>query len=243
MSENNKIVVFVLALCAVVALTLTGIRQATATMAEENEKVFNRRAILSALADNLDTPVDALDDDRVNELFENQIEQYAVNMEGQIVEDMMAEELDLSEEKKKPEPDRMLPIYVYNKGGEKYYIISVRGNGLWDEIWGNIALQSDLSTIAGASFDHAGETPGLGAEIKDNPTFPSRFKGKSIYRAYNDTYTGVVLKKGGAAADDQYAVDGISGATVTADGVTEMLNRGIAYYEPYLRKLKAETKN
>ena len=149
----------------------------------------------------------------------------------------LAEDIDMAKEKKKPESDRLLPLYVFSPegSGDKYYIVSVRGNGLWDEIWGNIALGSDLNTIVGATFDHKGETPGLGAEIKDNPNFSKNFKGKKIYK--DGEYVSVIVRKGGAR-DQVYEVDGISGATVTADGVSEMLYRGIKYYEPYFAKLR-----
>ena len=77
----------------------------------------------------------------------------------------------------------------------KFILVSVRGSGLWDEIWGSIALEDDFNTITGATFDHKGETPGLGAEIKDNPKFPSQFVGKKIYDE-NGEYVSVQVKKG-----------------------------------------------
>src|SRR5690606_7287922 len=119
--------------------------------------------------------------------------------------------------------------YVYaGDDGKKFFILSVRGSGLWDEIWGNVALEEDLRTLAGASFDHKGETPGLGAEIKDNPAFSAQFLGKTIYDQTGE-FTSVTVRKGGAK-DPANEVDGISGATITCNGVTEMLDRGIQYY-------------
>jgi Na+-transporting NADH:ubiquinone oxidoreductase subunit C len=126
-------------------------------------------------------------------------------------------------------------VYIYHGDQGDLYVVSIRGNGLWDEIWGSIALEGDLKTIAGAAFDHTGETPGLGAEIKDNPGFAKQFIGKQIYDDAG-SYTSIVVKKGGAK-DPNHEVDGISGATVTCDGVTEMLVRGLKYYEPYLQTI------
>jgi Na+-transporting NADH:ubiquinone oxidoreductase subunit C len=83
-------------------------------------------------------------------------------------------------------------------------------------------------------LDHKGETPGLGAEIKDNPAFPGQFIGKQIFK---DGEVAVLVRKGGSQ-DKTYEVDGISGATITCDGVTEMLQRGIAYYLPYLETIE-----
>ena len=151
----------------------------------------------------------------------------------------LAEHIDMKKEKKKPEEDRILPLYIYTDQGQKQYIVSVRGNGLWDEIWGNIALKDDFNTIVDASFDHQGETPGLGAEIKDNPKFSANFVGKKIEEEDGD-YVGITVRKGGAK-DPDHDVDGISGATITANGVTEMLKRGMAYYRPYFEQLETQS--
>ena len=107
---------------------------------------------------------------------------------------------------------------------------------MWDTIWGNIAFEDDLNTIAGVSFDHTAETPGLGAEIKDNAAWANQFVGKKIYND-DGSFRSVFVRKGGAK-DPVFEVDGISGATITADGVTEMLARGLKYYEPFLNTVK-----
>ncbi len=237
METTGKIVTFILIITSIVAVSLTGLREVTKSQAAVNEAVFNKRAILSAIDKYLEKPVAQLTDGEVQTIFSESMEQKVINMEGNVIEGMTPEQVDMKKERKKPEAERALPLYVYNAAdGRKFYIISVRGNGLWDEIWGVIALQDDLKTVAGVSFDHAGETPGLGAEIKDNPTFPAQFSGKKIYNEKGE-YTSIVVRKGGAK-DKDHEVDGISGATVTADGVTEMLRKGIRYYEPYLVKVK-----
>jgi Na+-transporting NADH:ubiquinone oxidoreductase subunit C len=185
----------------------------------------------------------------VIDIFTNQVEQFVLDMSGnEVPEDEVkkrgykrgiAEEIDLKKEKKKPEGERLLPLYIFKTGDTKIYIVSVRGSGLWDEIWGNIALDSDLNTIVGAAFDHQAETPGLGAEIKDNPSFPNMFKGKKIYDN-SGKFVSVVAVKGGTSKEDLHEVDVISGATVTSNGVSEMMKRGIKYYEPYFNKLQSK---
>ncbi len=241
MDTTGKIVTFILIITSVVAIALTGLREATKAQAAINEEVFNKRAILSSINDYLEKPEGELSDEEVINIFEQKMEQKVLNMNGEVVEGAKAENIDMKQERKKPEVERNLPLYVYDNGEKKYYILQVRGNGLWDEIWGTVALKEDLKTIAGVSFDHAGETPGLGAEIKDNPQFPAQFEGKTIY-SEKGKYTAVVVRKGGAV-NTEYEVDGISGATVTGDGVSEMLDRGIKYYEPYLEKIKASETN
>lgn len=237
MESTRYVVVFTLLMTILVALLLSALFYGTKDQAAINEDVFNKRAILGAISDHVDKDVKAMSDGEVLGIFNDQIEQVVLDMDGAIVDGIKAEKIDMAKEKKKPEADRQLPLYVYKKdGGEKFYIVSIRGNGLWDEIWGNIAIGGDFSTIAGASFDHKGETPGLGAEIKDNPTFARQFKGTKIYDA-DGNYTSINVRKGGAK-NKTHEVDGISGATVTADGVSEMLYRGIKYYQPYFNKLK-----
>jgi len=228
-----------------VALTLALLSTSWKDQTKLNESIFNKRAILGAVSDYLSEDPKEMSDDKVVEIFGSKVQQIALDMSGNELEEAdikaagykggQPEHIDMAKEKKKPEADRIFPLYVFNSDKGKSYILTVRGNGLWDEIWGNIALKEDLNTIAGAAFDHKGETPGLGAEIKDNPTFPSRFKGKKIFTE-DGTYVSVDVKKTGGTAGNPYAVDGISGATVTADGVDEMLERGIKYYLPYLNK-------
>ena len=223
----------------VVALLLAGFRTATADAAARNEDVFNKREILATVAEPLaeaGSPINTLTDEEVLEIFNEQVEQLVVDAQGNVVEDQDVATLELANEYKKPEAARRYPVNIFNIDGEKYYVFSVRGNGLWDAIWGNIALASDLNTVTGASFDHAGETPGLGAEIKDNAGWKAQFEGKKIYDG--DEFVSILVRKGGAV-DLEHEVDGLSGATVTADGVTKMLYNGFKAYQPFIEQARA----
>ncbi|MCP9237487.1 FMN-binding protein [Lewinella sp. JB7] len=237
--STKYIYTFGVIMTVVVALVLAGFRTATADAAARNEDIFNKREILATVAEPLaeaGTPIGSLSDDQVLEIFENQVTQVLVNSVGEQV-DQEFSALDLAKEYKKPEDARIYPVNIFDLNGEKYYVFSVRGNGLWDAIWGNIALASDLNTVTGASFDHAGETPGLGAEIKDNSGWKSQFKGKKIFDG--DKFVSIIVRKGGAV-DPEHDVDGLSGATVTGDGVTKMLWNGLKAYEPYIEEQRAE---
>jgi Na+-transporting NADH:ubiquinone oxidoreductase subunit C len=220
----------------VVALVLSLLATGLKPIHDRNEAIYNKKAILSAIEANLDAKASALSADQVQQIFDEKIEQVVVDMQGNVVEGLKAENVDMAKEKKKPEADRNLPIYIYNGPSGKLYIVAVRGSGLWDEIWGSIAIEDDFNTIAGAAFDHTGETPGLGAEIKDNPKFHAQFVGKKIYDE-SGKYVSVDVKKGGIK-EPKHQVDAISGATITCNGVSEMLDRGIQYYEPYFEKIK-----
>ena len=230
-----------------VAVVLAFMSTALKPIHQKNEAVYNKRAILSAIEQDLGKSISALTDQEVLDIFNNQVTQKVFNMSGKELtkEEVeakghrggLAENVDLAQEKRKPEAERILPLYIFKTAdGKTKTIVNVRGSGLWDEIWGNIALDSDLNTITGAAFDHKGETPGLGAEIKDNLSFPEAFIGKKIYDEARN-YQSVDVVKGGIS-NPPHQVDAISGATITTVGVGEMMIRGMKYYEPALKSLK-----
>jgi Na+-transporting NADH:ubiquinone oxidoreductase subunit C len=234
--STKYIYTFALIMTVTVAFMLAGSKVLLGPIALTNEDIFNKRQILEAVAVPLEKAgkdAAGLSDDEVLAFFEEQVQQGVMSADGAMVEGQMAIEVDMAKERKKPENERNYPVYEVNLDGDKFYIFSVRGSGLWDAIWGNIALESDLNTVAGVSFDHAGETPGLGAEIKDNNKWKSQFVGKKIYDG--DKYVSVYVRKGGAV-DMAHEVDGLSGATVTADGVTKMLYDGLKAYQPYMEE-------
>lgn len=118
-------------------------------------------------------------------------------------------------------------------------VIPVYGAGLWDAIWGYVALEPDMSTVKGIVLDHKGETPGLGAEIA-TPAHQAKYVGKTVFEG--DDFVSITLKKGGAnPSDANYAheVDAITGGTKTSDGVTEMIRSGLGNYLPYLKANKS----
>ncbi len=236
MHSTKYIFTFVTVLTMVVALVLSLLATGLRPIHDRNEAIYNKKAILSAIESNLDVKASTMTDDQVQTIFDSQIEQIVVDMNGNVIDGVIAEQIDLARERKKPVADQRLPIYIYNSQAGKIYIVSVRGSGLWDEIWGSIALEDDFNTIAGAAFDHQGETPGLGAEIKDNPKFPAQFVGKKLYNE-NGEFVSVEVKKGGIR-EPAHQVDAISGSTITGNGVTEMLKRGLQYYEPFFEKQK-----
>lgn len=129
----------------------------------------------------------------------------------------------------------LLPVFIIKSSdGSKRYVFPVRGIGLWGPVWGNVALNEDLVTVAGVKFDHKGETPGLGAEISTED-FASQFINKRIFDSQGN-FISVKVVKGIASGDHQ--VDAISGGTITSDGVSEMLYSGLENYLPFIKSLK-----
>jgi Na+-transporting NADH:ubiquinone oxidoreductase subunit C len=135
-------------------------------------------------------------------------------------------------------------VYLVANGQDvEQIVLPVRGKGLWSTMIGFIALDADdLNTINGITFYDHGETPGLGGEI-DNPTWQGRWKGKKVYAA--DGAVALKVLKGAAdsgSPDFDNQVDGISGATLTINGVTGLVQYwfGDDAFKPYLDRLREE---
>ena len=175
--------------------------------------------------------------EEAEKLFKQYIKQEVVlNNKGEMVKnDISAFDIDLKKELDKARAGnadkQLFPLFVFNKEGKNYYVIPVRGKGLWGPIWGYLALEGDMNTFYGASFGHKGETPGLGAEI-DTDVFEEQFRGKKLFDEAGN-FVSVKVIKGGAAPEDLHGVDAISGGTITSNGVSEMIRRTLKNYIPY----------
>ncbi len=150
------------------------------------------------------------------------------------------ERIDLEKELEKPEAERAYPVFtrVIN-GNIEAYCIPVVGKGLWSTLYGYLALKNDLNTVAGLTFYKHGETPGLGAEI-EKKWFQKDFVGKKILNEKNELVS-VKVVKGKVkpnSPDISHEVDGISGATLTGNGVTKLLKKCLSLYEPYFKNIK-----
>ena len=130
--------------------------------------------------------------------------------------------------------DPQLPVYVFEKDGAQINVVPIYGAGLWGPVWGYIAFDADCEKIVGAYFDHESETPGLGAKIKDEAWFREQFQGKSVN--YSNPEHSFRIVKGGAPKDDNSAVDAITGATMTCNGLDAALNTWFRAYMPFLQK-------
>ena len=126
-----------------------------------------------------------------------------------------------------------LPVYVFSSGGRELTVVPVYGAGLWGPVWGYLAFEPDMKTLAGAYFDHESETPGLGAKIKDDPGFREAFKGK---RADFGAPAAFEILKGAQAEN---AVDAITGATMTSRGLGEAIASWLEAYKPFFAKASA----
>ena len=162
----------------------------------------------------------------------------ALDHHGNVDENVDAFQIKLNNEIKKPEKEQRFPLYKALVDNMSYYIIPLRGSGLWDAIWGYIALKSDINTIQGAVFDHKAETAGLGAEITQQ-WFMDRFKDEKVFNQSGQLVGIRVSKTNNDPKDfdkNDHEVDAISGATIPGDGVTNMIIERLTHYLPYFEK-------
>lgn len=124
-------------------------------------------------------------------------------------------------------------LYVCEVDGKPKYVIPLKGMGLWGGISGFIAVNDDRQTVYGAYFNHESETAGLGAEIKDNRAWQEKFRGKHLFKKGSANVALAVKKK---VDDPDTQVDAVTGATLTSNGVSDMLREGIEKYRPFLEK-------
>lgn len=125
-----------------------------------------------------------------------------------------------------------LALYICKVNGQTKYVIPVYGTGLWGAISGYISLNADKNTVYGAYFDHESETAGLGAEIKDNRAWQEQFQSKKLFGSDNSKIALSVEKK---ITDPSTQVDAVTGATLTSNGVTNMLHDCLSKYMKFLQ--------
>lgn len=236
--SNKYIFIYATVLVVIVAAVLSStavVLKPYQTKNIETEKIQNLLAAVN---------IEASFDEAENMYKKYFKEELAINKEGVIVSrydintgnlegDIRPFAIDVKKHQAmlKSGEDVAFPLYIYEKDGQRGYVVPLQGSGLWDDIWGNIALASDFNTVIGVNFDHAGETPGLGAEIATKG-FQEPFIGKHIYDA-NGNFTSVPVKKNATGNE----VDAISGGTITSTAVSDMLYNDLNFYQNYRNKI------
>ena len=231
MFSNRYIFLYSAVMVIVVAVALTVVAVQLKPAQQYNAKVEKMQNILTSV--NIESTTK-----NAETLFKKYItESFVINNKGEVKQGVDAFGVEMHLENKKKPDDRNLPVFVcVNDKGEKFYIVPLRGKGLWGPIWGYVSFNEDMNTIAGAQFGHKGETPGLGAEI-DTREFQKMFINKKIFDE-NGKFVSVTVVKGGAPDSDQYGVDAISGGTITSKGLEHMLKDCLNEYVSYFTKNK-----
>ena len=133
--------------------------------------------------------------------------------------------------------ENVAPIYVWFSEEEQIQkvVLPIRGYGLWGTLYGYISLDADLNTVKGIEYYDHKETPGLGGEV-DSPDWKSDWNGKKVYNSSGE----VILYVTKGPSSEDYEIDGISGATLTSNGVTNMIRYWLGEngYGPVLQQLR-----
>lgn len=187
----------------------------------------------------LSTVITLSETDNVESIYNKRVKAFVIDYNGNVQSNLVAKNIVVAAEYKKAPQDRLLPVYEFKKENDstqvEAVVLPVYGYGLWNSIWGFVALKADFNTIRGISFKHAGETPGLGARI-ESEEIQDRFKEKMIFE--NGAVVSIVMQKGEGHdySNDKHKVDGMSSATLTGKGVNNMLLDYFTCYQNYLKK-------
>jgi Na+-transporting NADH:ubiquinone oxidoreductase subunit C len=138
---------------------------------------------------------------------------------------------------------KMAPVYLLTEGDTiKQVVLPVHGYGLWSTLYGFLSLEGDFNTIKGLRFYEHAETPGLGGEV-DNPKWRSQWEGKKVFDEDGNVEIRVIRGHVGKDTPEaEHKVDGLSGATLTSNGVTNLLQYwlGDHGFGPYLKNMRSE---
>ncbi|NDV65175.1 NADH:ubiquinone reductase (Na(+)-transporting) subunit C [Bacteroides sp. 224] len=224
-NSNSYTIIYASVMVVIVAFVLAFTSYSLKDIQNKNVELDKMKQILSSL--NVDTK-----GQDAEALYKQYIKKdMIINFKGEVIAEeggfSVVEKVELSKE---PE-DRKLAVYLCEVEGSTKYIIPLYGQGLWGPIWGYVALDGDKNTVYGTYFSHAGETPGLGAEIATEG-FQAPFIGKHIMKD-NNLVSIAVVKPGKTAAGQDY-VNGISGGTITSVAVEDMLKKCLAQYNQFL---------
>ncbi|PWG04728.1 Na(+)-translocating NADH-quinone reductase subunit C [Polaribacter aquimarinus] len=241
--SNVYTIIFTIVMVVVVGSILAFLASSLKPNIDENKRIEKQQNILYAMGvnENDDSSANFVSTDVAGTEFAKYIKKQIVIQGDKISENDKAYLIDVKKEQAsaKAGNQRRLPLFIGEKDGKTFYVAPIRGKGLWDAIWGYVAMDENM-IVQGAYFDHKGETPGLGANIKQR-FFMDDFTGEHLM-SKSGNFKGITVKKGNNDPKNEdktdYEVDAIAGATITGDGVTAMIKSDLALYAPYFKSLK-----
>ena len=246
---------FAAAICLVCSLFVATAAVQLGPRQEANKLLDLQKKVLSVAA--LMEPGRDYSAEETGQLFEANLKPRVVDLAtGQYVDDLDPETYDARKARRDPElsvaaPKNLAKVSRIAKRGVIYLvqpsdevegvIIPVEGMGLWSTLYGYLALDADSRTVQGLTFYEHGETPGLGGEV-DNPRWKALWPGRLAFDANWVPAITVLKGRAGSVEEDPYHVDGLSGATITSKGVTNLLQfwLGESGYGPYLAAYRTE---
>ena len=240
--KNSYTIIFAIGMVLIVGALLAFAASSLEPNITENKRLEKQQNILYAMGvnENDESSANFVSTEKAPELFNKYIKKQLVIEGDKVSEDDKAYLIDVKKEQASAKAGkvRKLPLFVGEKDGKTFYIAPIRGKGLWDAIWAYVALDKDM-VVQGAYFDHKGETPGLGANIKQR-FFMDDFIGEHLMD--DGSFKGITVAKGNADPKNinktDNEVDAIAGATITGDGVTAMIKSDLKLYVSYFENLK-----
>ncbi len=229
---DGFVIGFAAAVCVLCSLLLSATASSLKQRQDFNVELDRKLNVLKAFGVDVRPAGQALPASEVSRYFTDHISEVILDGEsGQPVQGLTSAEVSA----KDLESRRRLPLYVWRDGNTvTKYAFPVSGKGLWSTIYGYLSLERDLATVVGVTFFRHGETPGLGGEC-EKEWFQANFRQKKVFASGSRQPLEVVKGK----VSDKYpqgndhAVDGISGATLTGNGITRFINRDLDAYEKY----------
>lgn len=241
--SNTYIILFAIGLTVVFGGALALTSQGLKPLQDKQVELDTKKKILGAVMDisSIKEPNEIL------ETYNAKVKSIVVDYNGNIVETdpkgnpAVAEKVNIQKNSKLDPQERMYPVFMFSESGDGVdaYIFPTFGSGLWDWISSYIALEGDLTTVKGIAFDHKAETPGLGARITEK-TVQDRYIGKQIFNGQGELESITMVKGEGNTGLGDHQVDGMSGATMTAKGVNNMLEVYMECYSAFIEKSKSQ---
>ncbi|MEZ7855773.1 MAG: Na(+)-translocating NADH-quinone reductase subunit C [Polaribacter sp.] len=241
--SNGYTMMFAVIMVFVVGSLLAFLASSLKPAIKENERIEKQQNILYAMGVNENDASNAnfVSTKIAGAEFKKYIKKQLVLEGNKVSESQDAYLIDVKKQQANAKDGkvRKLPLFVGEKEGKTFYVAPIRGKGLWDAIWGYVSMDENM-VVQGAYFDHKGETPGLGANIKQR-YFMDDFIGEHLMTEAG-VFKGITVKKGNndAVNEDKtdYEVDAIAGATITGDGVSAMIKKDLSLYVSYFKNLK-----
>ena len=227
-NSNSYTIIYSAVIVVIVAFLLAFVFQALKPMQDANVALDKKKQILNSL--NIRDLSNEEADAKYKEVV---IADEVIDEKGKIVEagTQGGEKAGFKLESKDYKAGK-LALYICKINGSRKYVIPVYGMGLWGPISGYIALNEDKATVYGAYFNHESETAGLGAEIKDNVAWQEKFQGKKVFTSGDDKTIALGVEKN--VTDPATQVDAVTGATLTSNGVRDMLHEALGKYLTFL---------
>lgn len=229
--SNSYTFIYASIMIIIVALGLSFTSIALKNKQLENIEKEKKQSILASIGKNCSR------EEAVNLYSKYVTKTYAIDYKGNKQEKINGFNINTEKELTKPIEQRLYPIYECNIENKKLYVFPLRGKGLWGPIWGFVALKDDFNTIFGVTFDHKSETPGLGAEIATK-NFQKQFAGKQIFDDMKKFVSILVKKPAQFDKKNKHQVKGLSGATLTCNGLQNMMEKSLKPYETFFNKNK-----